>query len=79
MNTAKSIIRIIILLSLFATAFICILSQPDNASTSWMKDLMISKLIGVMAAVIFIRLYPRWRKSDKWLSRYDRWCMKGIK
>lgn len=73
----KSIIRIAILVSLFTCAVICLLSEPSDGA-EWLSALIVSK--GICAACIWTlsRLYPRWSKTDRWIARYDAWCMKGI-
>lgn len=78
MNILKSTIRILTLVTLFAAAFYCILSQPNAADiTRWVTTLVISKSIGVACLLVSAFLYLRWIKTDKWIAIYHRWCMKG--
>lgn len=75
---AKSIIHIAILISLFCTAMICIFSEPAENSTRWFFEFFVSKGFGAACIWSLTKLYPRWSKTDKWIARYEAWCMKGI-
>lgn len=78
MNTIKSVIRIVILVCLFAIALYCIMSHPEsNDMTRWVIALIVSKSFGLACLWIFLRLYLPWSKTDKWIARYHAWNMKG--
>lgn len=72
----KSLIRVSILIALSVVAFIGIFSAPIDNSPTWFSDFFISKGIGFVAAWSIYKLYPRWAKTDKWVSVYDKWCSK---
>lgn len=78
MNNIKSSLRIATLVALFAIALSGILSTPEaDDMTRWITTLIISKSLGVVSLWAFIRLYLRWSRTDKWISRYHAWNMKG--
>lgn len=73
----KSILRISVLIAIATVAFIGIFSSPLDDSSSWVRDLYLSKIIGLIAAITFSRLYSRWVRVDDWIKAYDRWCGGG--
>ena len=75
MKKITSLARIITLLALAFTATFGILSVPaDDASPSWLTDLIASKAIGFGAAVILCVLYSEWSLCDDVIRAFDRWC-----
>lgn len=78
MNNIKSSLRIATLVALFAIALSGILSTSETDDmTRWITTLIISKSLGVASLWAFLRLYLRWSRTDKWISRYHAWNIKG--
>ena len=69
----KSILRILILITLFTTGFLGIFAIPVDNSDSWYTDLFISKIGAVISFWLFSRLYRKWKVSDPWIRAYDKW------
>ncbi len=75
MKKITSLTRIIILLALALAATFGILSVPaDDASPTWITELILSKAIGFGAAVILCFLYSEWSLCDDIIRAFDRWC-----
>ena len=70
MGTMKSIMRIAALTVLGLVAAAGIFS----ADTSGMMMFLAWKAVGLGAAYVLCRLYIRWRKTDKWLQDYEKFC-----
>lgn len=67
----QSIIRMAVLLVLAMTAIIGILCTVET-----MGQLVLTRAIGVAAALGAHRLYQQWKKTDPLIGAYDRWCEK---
>ncbi len=80
MNKTISAIRIAALAALIITAAVCILSEPLETydMPRWLLAFAASKTIGAAALLAVIRIYPRWRRSDRCIAAFDRWCSRGI-
>lgn len=74
MKTTKSAIRITTLIVLFSVGFVSLFAEPLDDSPWWFEQFIISKTIAAGAFYAFYRLYDRWKKSDKWLRKYDKAC-----
>ena len=60
-----------VLLVLAMTAIIGILCTVET-----MGQLVLTRAIGVAAALGAHRLYQQWKKTDRLIGAYDRWCEK---
>ena len=67
----QSIIRMAVLLALAMTAIIGIICTVET-----MGQLVLTRAIGVAAALGAHRLYQQWKKTDPLIGAYDRWCEK---
>lgn len=67
----QSIIRMAVLLALAMTAIIGILCTVET-----MGQVVLTRTIGVAAALGAHRLYQQWKKTDPLIAAYDRWCDK---
>lgn len=67
----QSIIRMAVLLVLAMTAIIGILCTVET-----MGQVVLTRAIGVAAALAAHRLYQQWKKTDPLIGAYDRWCEK---
>lgn len=74
--TKKSILRILLLITLFTTGFLGLFAIPVDNSDSWYTDLLLSKALAAVCLWSFGKLYTRWKKSDAWIRAYDRWNAK---
>ena len=72
MNKTLSFIRISILITLAAFAFLFIFGQEQGPA--WEFHFIADKALGFGAAHLLYRLYKRWRNSDPWLMAYDAMC-----
>jgi hypothetical protein len=72
MKTMKSIMHIAALTALGLLAAVGIFS----ADTSDMTVFFAWKAAGFAAAYALCRLYLKWKKTDKWLQRYEEWSLK---
>lgn len=70
METMKSMMRIAALTALGIVAAVGIFS----ADVSDLTRFVLMKFAGFMAAYMLCRMYVRWRKSDKWIKEYERFC-----
>ena len=77
MKTTISILRILVLLSLFMTTMFLIFCQPFDCSdtASWCESMMISKVTGFFLLFAFTRLYNAW-KSDPCITRFEQWSIR---
>ena len=71
-----SIIRVLLLLSLFAIGLSSLFAIPMDDSPTWTSDLLISKGIAFCSLWLFNRLYERWKITDRFIRAYDRWSTK---
>lgn len=78
MNITESLIRIIILLTLFSVGFFLLFAIPMDDSPSWTSDLLLSKGLAFLSLWQFNRLYERWKVADRIISAFDRWSNKGV-
>ena len=60
MTPTKTLAKAAILIVLFSIAAIGIFSEPDEASTHWLADFILSKSIGAISIFIYSVLYKRW-------------------
>lgn len=67
----QSIIRMVALLALAMIAIIGILCTVET-----MGQVVLTRAIGVAAALAAHRLYQQWKKTDPLIGAYDRWCEK---
>lgn len=70
MKTLKSMMRIAALTALGCVAAIGIFS----AGMSDMAGFVLSKAVGFGAAAVLCKLYLHWKKTDRWLQRYEEFC-----
>lgn len=68
-----SLIRVLLLLSLFTVGFLCLFAIPVDDSETWYSDLILSKGVAAVCFWSFGKLYERWKKTDRWVRAYDRW------
>ena len=61
-------LRRVALIALGVVAFLGIFSTPVDDSTTWWRDLILSKVIGFAAGYTLHRLFTRWEADDKILS-----------
>lgn len=80
MDTIISAIRIAALAVLITTAAVCIFSEPleSHSATCWLLAFVASKTIGAAAILALIKIYPRWRRTDRHIAAFDRWCSRDI-
>lgn len=79
MNTTKSILRILILITLSAVAVFLIFSEPSEKDlTKWIVALFFSKSLGAVLAFAVGYLYKTWSKTDKWISAYEKSCTDAL-
>lgn len=74
MKKTISIIRIAVLMALGLMAFVSILSEPVDNSTTWMLDFILWKVTGFLICYFIYRLYNHWVKIDPWLQSWDKEC-----
>lgn len=67
----QSIIRMAVLLALAMTAIIGILCTVET-----MGQVVLTRTIGVAAALGAHRFYKQWKRTDPLIAAYDRWCDK---
>lgn len=75
MDKILSLIRIAILLALGIVAIALLFGEEqtkDNAN--WFLCFVIDKALAVGLLWCAIRLYGRWRKTDRWFIAYDKMC-----
>lgn len=68
------IIRVVFLLALFSVGIFSLFAMPMDDSLTWYSDLFISKAIAALCLWVFGNLYDRWKKTDRWIRAYDKWC-----
>lgn len=68
----KSILRITLLLALGATVITGMCMSPRTA-----LEQIIITLISLGSLAALLCLYPRWSKTDRFISAYHRWASKG--
>ncbi len=68
-----SLIRVLLLLSLFTVGIFCLFAIPMDDSATWYSDFFISKAVATGCLWRFGKLYERWKKTDSWVRAYDRW------
>lgn len=79
MNTVFSILRIGLLLFLFASGILDLLAMPADDSSTWLFDLLSSKTLGAGAFWVFDSLYSRWKETDPLVSRYEAWNRRALR
>ncbi len=73
MNKTISIIRIIVLLALSATAFLFLFGEEQDENLSvWTLHFIFDKAFAVGVGYLTCVLYCRWRKVDQWIAAYDK-------
>lgn len=72
MNTAKTLIRISILMALLTGAIAGIFAIPVDDSNTWYLDLLLSKAIAAGCVWLFSILYRQWRKTDPHIRAFHR-------
>ena len=78
MKKSISIIRILLLLTLFTVGLFYLFANPIDDSPTWTSDLILSKCIGFITLWLFNRLYERWKIVDRFIRAFDRWNNKGM-
>lgn len=80
MDTIISAIRIAALAVLITTAAVCVFSEPleSYSATCWLLAFIASKTIGAAAILALIKIYSRWRRTDRHIAAFDRWCSRDI-
>ena len=74
MNTAKSIIRLAVLLALCALGLGLIFhSEKFCDITRFCIKVFIDKTLGILCFFLLGFLYMKWCKTDKWLKQYEKW------
>lgn len=73
-----SIIRVLLLLSLFTVGLSSLLAIPMDDSTTWTSDLILSKCLAFIMFWLSNRLYERWKVTDRFIRAFDRWNSKGM-
>lgn len=64
MNTAKSLLRVAVLLAIFTAGMCCIFALPTADSPLWVTTFLLSKAAGAACISIFARLHARWSRVD---------------
>ena len=73
-----SIIRVLLLLSLFTVGLFSLFAIPMDDSPTWTSDLILSKCLAFIMLWLFNRLYERWKVADRFIRAFDRWNNKGM-
>lgn len=73
-----SIIRVLLLLSLFTVGLLSLFAIPMDDSPTWTLDLLLSKFLAALCLWCFNRLYERWKIVDRLIRAFDRWSNKGM-
>lgn len=68
-----SIIRVLLLLSLFTVGLLSLFAIPMDDSPTWTSDLIISKAFAFISLWLFNRLYERWKVADQIIRAFDKW------
>jgi len=76
MSKTITIIRVAAILAIGFVAVFGIFCTPnDNLPLpAWAFTLLLTKIIGGIAAYIVYRLYATWRKTDALFIKIDEWC-----
>lgn len=74
MKTTRSAMRIAILLAAFGIGLIGLMAKPIDDSPLWLELFVASKAAAAGAFYAFWRLYERWKRTDKWVGKYDKAC-----
>lgn len=73
-----SIIRVLLLLSLFTIGLFSLFAIPMDDSPTWTSDLILSKCLAFITFWLFNRLYERWKVADRFIRAFDKWNNKGM-
>lgn len=75
MNKTVSIIRILILFTLFGLAIIFLFGEEqDENLLAFTFRIIVDKALAIALFYYSGRLYKRWSKVDPWLKAYDKMC-----
>ncbi len=79
MNITESLIRIAIILTLACVGFALIFGEEqDENLLVFFLHVILDKAIGVGCIYAMTKLYDRWSKTDKLISRFEAWNAKGL-
>ena len=75
MTKSISIIRIAVLLGLAAAGMLLYFTEEhDTATLAFCLHVVLDKALAIISIFVCIRLYKIWRRTDPWISAYDKWC-----
>ena len=78
MNKTISIIRIAIILVVSTFGLLFLFGEELNETLSaWTLHFIIDKTLAVLAIFFIARLCKYWSKSDRLISSYYKWILKG--
>lgn len=66
--------RIAILITFFTVGMLGIFAIPMDDSATWYSDLLLSKVIEAGCLWVFYKLYEVWKRTDRWIQAYEKWC-----
>lgn len=72
MKTTISILRIAILVTLGFFAMLFIVGELDSNTANWLITTVITKVLGVGLAVVLVKLYNHWSKTDVIIMAADK-------
>lgn len=75
MNTAKSIIRLAVLVALCALGLFLIFDpeKSDLPMLAYCVKVFFDKAIGILCFIAAGLLYNKWCATDRWLKKYESW------
>lgn len=77
-TTLVSVARCAAILTTGTIAMLGLMAEPFDTDPWWFEKFFISKAIALGAGYATYRLYERWRKTDKWIMKYDKSCEEAI-